>query len=333
MAKPARGIAALLSALLTVTLLPAPALAAEEPTTPEGDSQVPVEQPETPEVSVKPQVTCKTALAESSAWQTVQGAKKAGRTSGSKAVTALRLTLKDANGGALEGGISYRAYVSGKGWTAFAKNGERCGTKKKSQPVQALRIKLTGAVAKTHTVYYRVNLVGYGWTGWGKNGESVGARKLANVRGYQVKVVEKGAAAPGSRKNRYFAAGQSSAEYFYAQGGKTRPQLIKAIGKAKGSGLKAFGAKYSLNTKAAKKLKAAIKQLGRYKLSFVMMDLTTGAGISYNPGKVQYSASAIKGPYVAAVNKYRAGSAAAPSRCPATRATPVCAAASAIAPC
>lgn len=263
--------------------------------------------PTTPAAPVAaPVLTCKTAQVGQSGWKTVKAPAKAGRAAGSNAVTALRLTVKSS----VSGSVAYRVYLAGKGWTDLMRDGATAGLKKSSAPVQALRIKLTGKLAQQYTVYYRANVVGYGWTGWGKNGESVGARKLASVRAYQVKVVKKGTKAPGSRANRYFSAGQPSAEYFYAQGGKTRPQLIKAIAKAKGSGLKVFGTSYSLNSSAGKKLQKAIKALSRYKLSFVMMDLTTGAGISYNPGKVQYSASTIKGPYVAAVNKYRPGSAA-----------------------
>lgn len=70
----------------------------------------------------------------------------------------------------------------------------------------------------------------------------------------------------------------------------------------------AFGGKHNFNSKAGKKLKTAIRNLGRYKLSFTMIDPKTGRGISYNPTKVQYIASSIKGPCVAAVNKYRPGS-------------------------
>lgn len=39
-------------------------------------------------------------------------------------------------------------------------------------------------------------------------------------------------------------------------------------------------------------------------VGFLMMDLKTGAGVSYNIDQVFYSASTIKGPYVAAVNKW-----------------------------
>ncbi|MDE8702847.1 hypothetical protein PZH32_07695 [Adlercreutzia equolifaciens] len=317
-------ILAALMVVLTAALCPVAAFAAEEvssttaaaavsvadePVAPEpsepADPSTPA-APTTPAAPAAPVITCKTTQVGQSGWKAVKAPAKAGRTTGSNAVTALRLSVKSS----VSGSVVYRVYLAGKGWTDLVRDGATAGLKKSSAPVQALRIKLTGKLAQQYAIYYRANVVGYGWTGWGKNGESVGARKLASVRGYQVKVVKKGSAAPGSRDNRYFSAGQSSAEYFYAQGGKTRPQLIKAIAKAKGSGLKVFGTSYSLNSSAGKKLQKAIKALSRYKLSFVMMDLTTGAGISYNPGKVQYSASTIKGPYVAAVNKYRPSSAA-----------------------
>lgn len=257
-------------------------------------------------------LACKTARAGVSGWQSVPGGKLAGAKSGSAAVTALRISYT----GEVPGSLKYQTYQASSGWSDYVKAGKTSGSKKASNPVQALRVKLTGDLSKRYNVYYRVNLVDYGWTDWGKNGQAVGARKLASVRGWQVKLVKKGKDAPGATKNRYFSKGADSAEVFYAQGGKTRSQLIKALNKVKGSssGLKAFGGKYSFNSKAGKQLKAAIKSLGRYKLSFTMIDLKTGRGISYNPTKVQYIASSIKGPYVAAVNKYRPGSVGAGTR-------------------
>ncbi|MEY8460686.1 hypothetical protein AALA69_06085 [Eggerthellaceae bacterium 24-137] len=254
-------------------------------------------------------LTCKTVRAGVKGWRSVAGGKVAGAKSGSTAVTALRISYA----GDVDGSLKYRTYQSATGWSDYVEAGAASGSKKASNPVQALRVKLTGALAKRYNVYYRANIVGYGWTDWGKNGQAVGARKLASVRGYQVKLVKKGKDAPGATKNRYFSKGASSAEVFYAQGGKTRAQLTKILNKAKGSssGLKAFGGKYSFNSKAGKQLKAAIKRLGRYKLSFTMIDLKTGRGICYNPTKVLYIASSIKGPYVAAVNKYRPGSVSA----------------------
>ncbi|WP_282190832.1 hypothetical protein [Adlercreutzia caecimuris] len=302
---PARWAAALVLGFALVLAMPATALAAE------GDKAASADDgAAAPKESVE--LVCKTTLAGVRGWQSTDGGKLAGRKSGSAAVTALRIAYK----GTVDGSIKYQTYQAAGGWSDYVAANKTSGTKRAANPIQALRVKLTGDVADRYNVYYRANLVGYGWTGWGKNGQAVGARKLASVRGYQVKLVKKGKKAPGSAKNRYFSRGAASAEVFYAQGGKTRTQLTRALNKAKGanSGLKAFGGKYNFNSKAGKKLKAAIKNLGRYKLSFTMIDLKTGRGISYNPTKVLYIASSIKGPYVAAINKYRAGSVGAGTR-------------------
>ena len=301
----ARWAAALVLGFALALAMPATALAAE------GDKAASADDgAAAPKESVE--LVCKTTLAGVRGWQSTDGGKLAGRKSGSAAVTALRIAYK----GMVDGSIKYQTYQATGGWSDYAAANKTSGTKRAANPIQALRVKLTGDVADRYNVYYRANLVGYGWTGWGKNGQAVGARKLASVRGYQVKLVKKGKKAPGSAKNRYFSKAAASAEVFYAQGGKTRTQLTRALNKAKGanSGLKAFGGKYNFNSKAGKKLKAAIKNLGRYKLSFTMIDLKTGRGISYNPTKVLYIASSIKGPYVAAINKYRAGSVGAGTR-------------------
>ena len=301
----ARWAAALVLGFALALAMPATALAAE------GDKAASADDgAAAPKESVE--LVCKTTLAGVRGWQSTDGGKLAGRKSGSAAVTALRIAYK----GMVDGSIKYQTYQATGGWSDYAAANKTSGTKRAANPIQALRVKLTGELSKRYNVYYRANLVGYGWTGWGKNGQAVGARKLASVRGYQVKLVKKGKKAPGSAKNRYFSKGAASAEAFYAQGGKTRTQLTRALNKAKGanSGLKAFGGTYNFNSKAGKKLKAAIKNLGRYKLSFTMIDLKTGRGISYNPTKVLYIASSIKGPYVAAINKYRAGSVGAGTR-------------------
>lgn len=251
-------------------------------------------------LSASPSIICKARIS-SSKWRSVKTPKKVGVSSGNRSITAVSFKLD----GDVDGGVRYRVYKARGGWTKYSKDGASCDGGKRSSAIQALRMKLTGPVAKTHTLFYRANVKGYGWTGWGKTGEAVGACKLGNVRACQLKLVKKGAKAPGSRKSRFFVAGTSSAERFFAQGGKTRLQLIKSIRKARASGLRVFGMRsYKRNSKAMKRLLGAIKKLRGYKLGFVMMDLTTGAGISYNPGKQLYSASALKGPYVAAVNKY-----------------------------
>ena len=62
----------------------------------------------------------------------------------------------------------------------------------------------------------------------------------------------------------------------------------------------------TLSASVRSQLQRAISQYeGNGKsVSFLMMDMTTGSGISYNIDRQYYSASTIKGPYVAAVNMY-----------------------------
>ena len=50
-----------------------------------------------------------------------------------------------------------------------------------------------------YDVYYRVHVQGFGWLGWAKNGESAGSAGYGRrLEGIQIKLVEKGGAAPGS---------------------------------------------------------------------------------------------------------------------------------------
>lgn len=298
----------LLALVLVFSLVPGAAYAEQNVSASASGPNASTDDPSAADESerVVASLSAKAMVAGKSGWRAAVGSKLGG-SSGSAALTAVRFSLESSMGGS----ISYRVYRSGKGWSPLTKDGVAAGAKKRAQAVQAVRLKLTGAVSESYGIYYRANVIGYGWTDWGHDGQSVGAAKLADVRGLQIKLVKKGTKAPGETTHRYFVKGAKSAETFYARHGKTRDQLIKAVGKAKGSGLKAFGGNYDFNSKAGKKLKKVLKGFSRYRLSFVMIDLNSGRGIAYNPGKVQYIASSIKGPYVAAVNKYRSSSVSA----------------------
>lgn len=81
--------------------------------------------------------------------------------------------------------------------------------------------------------------------------------------------------------------------------------LIDAANSAPSTGsLQAFGSDQRLPLASVLTLNAKLKSISsRYELSVMMVDLTTGEGISFNPDARIYSASAIKGPYVASINK------------------------------
>lgn len=68
-----------------------------------------------------------------------------------------------------------------------------------------MKINLTGDVSNYFDVWYRVHVSNYGWLGWTKNGSPAGTTKLGiPVQALQVKIVPKGASAPGSTSDSYF---------------------------------------------------------------------------------------------------------------------------------
>ena len=88
----------------------------------------------------------------------------------------------------------------------------------------------------------------------------------------------------------------------------TRYQLLSAVDGINGlnQSVKVIGSDYKLSSSAGRQLSDAVSALTSrgYKLGFIMMDLTTGVGVCRNQDVSLYIASSIKGPYVAAVNKY-----------------------------
>ncbi len=85
---------------------------------------------------------------------------------------------------------------------------------------------------------------------------------------------------------------------------------IRVLDAVKGNGWNIFRSPYGLSEASAKPLRDAVAAYSRMgnTLGFVMIDLKTGAGISYNCESFFRSSSTIKGPYVMALNKYYPGS-------------------------
>jgi len=57
---------------------------------------------------------------------------------------------------------------------SWKSNGKKAGVSGKSKRVEALRIKLTGKIAKKYDVWYRAYAQKFRWTGWARNGAKVG---------------------------------------------------------------------------------------------------------------------------------------------------------------
>ncbi len=130
-------------------------------------------------------------------WQAaVRDGAVAGTSGQAKRVEALAVSIEHPD---YAGGIQIRAHVQDIGWQGWSTTG---GTTGQSKRVEAMQLRLTGELAEHYDVYYRVHAQNIGWMGWAKNGESAGTEGMAlRLEAIQVKLVPKGAAAPGSTAN------------------------------------------------------------------------------------------------------------------------------------
>ena len=71
---------------------------------------------------------------------------------------AIKITLPDSD---YTGNVEYQTYVQGIGWQSWKKNGELAGTSGQSKRIEAIRVKLTGEIAKYYEVYYSIHPVSY----------------------------------------------------------------------------------------------------------------------------------------------------------------------------
>ena len=112
-----------------------------------------------------------------------------------------------------DGDITYSARSStsdaSSKWTNWRTNYSAAGCGK--YKLKAIKVKLTGDLADHFDVYYRVYLKGYGWLGWAKNGEKAGSHSTSLcICAVQVKLVPKGADAPGSTSTHYVSKTSSA---------------------------------------------------------------------------------------------------------------------------
>lgn len=149
--------------------------------------------------SLFPSINCES---QSSGWgwgSTTEG-NVAGTTGQSRALVGMGLSVTGDS--TITGGISYLCHFANAGWTSWRGNGTRSTSS--GNAIQAMRIELTGNLSKYFDVYYRTHVSGYGWMGWAKNGAPSGTTGLnMNVEAYQIKVVAKGAPAPGTTAKSY----------------------------------------------------------------------------------------------------------------------------------
>ena len=98
------------------------------------------------------------------------------------------------------GSIKYRVYIQGsKKWSGWSTDGKPAGSNNSSKRIEAIRITLSGDVAKHYDVCYRSLSASYGWLDWAKNGETSGTIGYSkNLEAIQIVLVAKGSGVPGN---------------------------------------------------------------------------------------------------------------------------------------
>lgn len=72
------------------------------------------------------------------------------------------------------GNIEYRAYTSNYGWTNWAMNGQQTTLAPDWSQIEAVQLRLTGAVSKSFNLYYTTSVTDSGELEWSYNGRTAG---------------------------------------------------------------------------------------------------------------------------------------------------------------
>ncbi len=146
----------------------------------------------TPDISYR-------AYLRSGGWQ---GDSSNGATAGTTGKSARIEHVRAKLGGPMEGSLEYAVSCNAGSWLPWAHDWETCGSSGKN--VTALRMKLSGSISELFDVWYRVHVASYGWLGWTKNGSAAGSDSATYpVEAYQVRILRKDTAAPGTTKDPY----------------------------------------------------------------------------------------------------------------------------------
>lgn len=95
------------------------------------------------------------------------------------------------------GDILCQSHVQNIGWQDWVTSNHLAGTQRRSLRVEAIRLKLSGDIAKTHDVYYRAHVQNIGWQDWVKNGSTAGTSgRSLRVEAVEVMLVRKGGVVP-----------------------------------------------------------------------------------------------------------------------------------------
>ena len=119
----------------------------------------------------------------------------AGTTGQSKAVEDIKVSILNP---VVDGSVQIDAHVSGIGWQGWdTPSASEGGTTGQGRAVEAVRLRLTGSLAKDYDVYYRVHASNIGWMAWAKDGGEAGTTGMScSLEAVQIKLIKKGASHP-----------------------------------------------------------------------------------------------------------------------------------------
>ncbi len=105
----------------------------------------------------------------------------------------------------VDGEVEYSSYNFTTGWQPTVNAGMISGTTGQTRPIQAIKINPIGSLATKFDLYYRVHVGNVGWMGWTKNDQMAGVTGDVNknIEAFEIQLLEKGSAAPGSTSNSY----------------------------------------------------------------------------------------------------------------------------------
>lgn len=122
----------------------------------------------------RPHAACEAYVA-ARGWVAGSDGAIAGTTGKALSLKGLRVRV---DGGAIDGGISYAVHVQNLGWMPAVADGAEAGDPACKLDVQAVRMTLTGGLARHFDVWYQAHVSGIGWLGWVADGVAAGSTGL-----------------------------------------------------------------------------------------------------------------------------------------------------------
>ena len=126
--------------------------------------------------------------------------------------------------------LTYQAHVQNEGWQNWKKETELSGTQGKALRMEALKIRLTGEMAKYYNIYYRTHVQEFGWLGWAKNGEPSGSEGYAyRLEAVQILIKPNILPAPGNTSHAFVKKEKPASRSFSAVLGFDGEKIVREL--------------------------------------------------------------------------------------------------------